>query len=71
MILIKFFKSKKNQLVEVYSRNGEEVIHTIGKVSVVGKNFVMLRTLFKRFWIPFYVIHSTKSPTKVDRKSVV
>ena len=62
MILIKFFKSKKNQLVEVYSRNGEEVIHTIGKVSVVGKNFVMLRTLFKRFWIPFSVIHSTKSP---------
>ena len=62
MILIKFFKSKKNQLVEVYSRNGEEVVHTIGKVSVVGKNFVMLRTLFKRFWIPFSVIHSTKSP---------
>ena len=62
MILIKFFKSKKNQLVEVYSRNGEEVVHTIGKVSVVGKNFVILRTLFKRFWIPFFVIHSTKSP---------
>ena len=62
LILIKFFKSKKNQLVEVYSRSGEEVIHTIGKVSVVGKNFVMLRTLFKRFWIPFSVIHSTKSP---------
>lgn len=62
MILLKFFKSKKNQLVEVYSRNGEEIIHTVGKVSVVGKNFVMLRTLFKRFWIPFPVIHSTKSP---------
>ncbi len=62
MILIKFFKSKKNQLVEVYSRNGEEVIHTVGKVSVVGKNFVILRTLFKRFWIPYSVIHSTKSP---------
>ncbi|MGM9945220.1 MAG: hypothetical protein ACI33M_09780 [Lysinibacillus sp.] len=62
MILIKFFKSKKNQLVEVYSRNGEEVIHTVGKVSVVGKNFVILRTLFKRFWIPYTVIHSTKSP---------
>lgn len=62
MILIKFFKSKKNQLVEVYSRNGEEVIHTVGKVSVVGKNFVILRTLFKRFWIPYSVIHATKSP---------
>ena len=62
LILIKFFKSKKNQLVEVYSKNGEEVIHTIGKVNVIGKNFVILRTLFKRFWIPYSVIHSTKSP---------
>ena len=62
LILIKFFKSKKNQLVEVYSRNGEEIIHTVGKVSVVGKNFVILRTLFKRFWIPYSFIHSTKSP---------
>lgn len=62
MILIKFFKSKKNQLVEVYSRHGEDVIHTVGKVSVVGKNFVILRTLFKRFWIPYSVIHATKSP---------
>ena len=62
LILIKFFKSKKNQLVEVYSKNGEEVIHTIDKVSVIGKNFVMLRTLFKRYWIPFSSIHSTKSP---------
>jgi len=62
MILLRFFKSKKNQLVEVYSRNGEEIIHTVGKVSVIGKNFVILRTLFKRFWIPYSVIHSTKSP---------
>ena len=31
-------------------------------MSVVGKNFVILRTLFKQFWIPFSVIRSTKSP---------
>ncbi|RHW37629.1 hypothetical protein D1B33_08880 [Lysinibacillus yapensis] len=62
MILLKFFKSKKNQLVEVYSRNHEEVIHTIAKVTVVGRDFVMLRTLFTRIWIPYSVIHSAKSP---------
>ena len=52
LILIKFFKMRKNQLVEVYSRNGEEVIHTIGKVNTGGRNFVMLKTLFTRIWIP-------------------
>ena len=62
MILLKFFKMKKNQLVEVYSRNGEEVIHTIGKVNTVGRNFVMLKTLFTRIWIPYAAIHSAKSP---------
>lgn len=62
MILLKFFKSKKNQVVEVYSRNGEEILHTIGKVNTVGRNFVMLSKLFTRFWIPFPTIHSAKSP---------
>ena len=62
LIFIKFFKMKKNQLVEVYSRNGEEVIHTIGKVNTVGRNFVMLKTLFTRIWIPYAAIHSAKSP---------
>ena len=62
MILLKFFKMKKNQLVEVYSRNGEEVFHTIGKVNTVGRNFVMLKTLFTRIWIPYAAIHSAKSP---------
>lgn len=62
MILIKFFKMKKNQLVEVYSRCGDEVIHTIGKVYAVGRNFVMLTTLFTRIWIPYAAIHSAKSP---------
>lgn len=61
-ILLKFFKSKKNQLVEIYSKNDKEVIHTIGKVSVVGRDFVMLRTLLTRIWIPYNAIHSAKSP---------
>ncbi|MFY3790853.1 hypothetical protein ACOQFO_03950 [Ureibacillus sp. MALMAid1270] len=62
MILLKFFKSKKNQLVEVHSTNGDEIIHTIGKVATVGRNFVMLKTLFDRFWIPYPIIKSAKSP---------
>lgn len=62
MILLKFFKSKKNQLVEIHSTNGEEILHTIGKVATIGRNFVMLKTLFIRFWIPYPVIKSAKTP---------
>ena len=62
IILLKFFKEKKNQQVEIYSRNGEEMIHTLGKVAVVGRNFVLLRTLLTRIWIPFTAIHSAKTP---------
>ncbi|RLL43851.1 hypothetical protein D8M04_13155 [Oceanobacillus piezotolerans] len=62
LILINFFRAKRNQLVEVYSRNGEEVIHTRGKVNVIGRNFVMLKTLFTRTWIPYQAIHSAKTP---------
>lgn len=62
LILLKFFKSKKNQLVEIYSKNGEEFFHTIGKVAIVGRDFVMLSSLFSRKWIPFSAIHTAKSP---------
>nr|WP_106778839.1 hypothetical protein [Lysinibacillus timonensis] len=62
MMLLKFFKSKKNQLVEIHSKNGEEMIRTIGKVAAIGRNFVMLKTLFTRYWIPYSVITSAKSP---------
>ncbi len=62
MMLLKFFKHKKNQQVEVFSRNGDEVIHTIGKVNIVGRNFVMIKTLFTRIWIPYHAIHSAKTP---------
>lgn len=62
MMLLKFFKHKKNQVVEVYSRNGEEVIHTFGKVNTIGRDFVMLKTLYRRIWIPYHAIHSAKTP---------
>ena len=62
MMLLKFFKHKKNQLVEVFSRDGHEVIKTVGKVNIVGRNFVMIKTLFTRIWIPYHAIHSAKTP---------
>lgn len=62
MMLLKFFKFKKNQLVEVYSKNGNQIIHTVGKVHTIGRNFVILKTLFTRIWIPYISIHSAKSP---------
>jgi len=62
MMLLKFFKHKKNQQVEVFSRNGDQVIHTIGKVNIVGRNFVMLKTLLTRIWISYEAIHSAKTP---------
>lgn len=62
MMLLKFFKHKKNQLVEVFSRDGKEVIKTVGKVNIVGRDFVMIKTLFTRIWIPYHAIHSAKTP---------
>lgn len=62
LILLKFFKSKKNQLVEIFSKSSDQNIHTIGKVHTIGRNFVMVRTLFTRIWIPYETIHSAKSP---------
>ena len=62
LILIKFFKSKKNQLVEIFSKSGDQIIHTVGKVHTIGRNFVMIKTLFTRIWIPYDTIHSAKSP---------
>ena len=62
LILIKFFKSMKNQLVEIYSKSDNQILHTIGKVHIIGRNFVMVKTLFTRFWIPYESIHSAKPP---------
>lgn len=62
LMLLKFFKHKRNQLVEVFSRNNENVIHTVGKVKTIGRDFVMLETLFSRFWIPYDSIQSAKTP---------
>ncbi|QVY62467.1 hypothetical protein [Cytobacillus gottheilii] len=56
--LRKFFKSKRNQQVEIYSAIGTESHYKEGKVSTVGRDFVMLTNLKERVWIPYSVIQS-------------
>ncbi|MCP8616003.1 hypothetical protein [Salirhabdus salicampi] len=62
LTLRKFFKSKRNQQVEVYLKWGIESIHTEGKVSAVGRDFVMLTSLKDRLWIPYKAIESANIP---------
>jgi ribosome maturation factor RimP len=62
LMLIKFFKHQRNRQVEVYTKQKDDVQHLTGKVYTIGRDFVMLKTLFQRTWIPYSTIHSTKSP---------
>ncbi|WP_232225597.1 hypothetical protein [Oceanobacillus manasiensis] len=58
LTLRKFFKSKRNQQVEVYFTIGTESHYKEGKVSTVGRDFVMITNLKERVWIPYSVIES-------------
>ncbi|MFD2630077.1 hypothetical protein [Oceanobacillus kapialis] len=58
LTLRKFFKAKRNQQVEVYFSIGTESHYKQGKVSTVGRDFVMLTNLKERVWIPYTVIES-------------
>jgi hypothetical protein len=62
LMLIKFFKHERNRQVEIYTKQKDDIQHLIGKVYTIGRDFVMLKTLFQRTWIPYSTIHSTKSP---------
>jgi hypothetical protein len=62
LMLIKFFKHQRNRQVEVYTKHKDDIQHLMGKVYTIGRDFVMLKTLFQRTWIPYAAIHSTKSP---------
>lgn len=62
MNLIKFFKHKRNQQVEVNAIVQGEKLHTIGKVNVVGRDFVGLTTLRVRLWFPYTSIESANVP---------
>lgn len=62
IMLLKFFKHKKNQQVEVFSIYCQKMMKTIAKVEIAGRDFVMLKTLFTRIWIPYHAIQSARTP---------
>lgn len=69
LTLRKFFKSKRNQQVEVYSKCGTEPVYTEGKVSTIGRDFVMLTNLKERIWIPYSAIESANIPYGIPNYS--
>ncbi|MBP1155882.1 MULTISPECIES: hypothetical protein [unclassified Paenibacillus] len=62
LMLIKFFKHKRNQRVEIVSSIGAHKQHTLGKVANIGRDFVVLTTLWNRIWIPYRSIQSSNIP---------
>ncbi|MBM6618201.1 hypothetical protein JR050_11080 [Bacillus sp. RD4P76] len=67
--LRKFFKSKRNQQVEIYVTRGNKTIYKEGKVNTIGRDFVMLTNLKERTWIPYSVIISANIPTGIPNYS--
>lgn len=63
LVLKQFFKMKRNQHVVVTSIIEEEKqISTEGKVSTIGRDFVILTNLKERKWIPYTCIESATIP---------
>lgn len=62
LLLRRFFKHKRNQVVEVYSKHGGDALRTLGKVNAIGRDFVTLTTLSRRVWLPFASIESANAP---------
>jgi len=52
---------KRNQEVVIYLENTE----VFGKVSAIGRDFVMITNLNKRIWLPFHAIQSANLPTGI------
>jgi len=62
MVLMRFLKGKRNQQIKVHSMIRDQLVYTSGKVNVVGRDFVALTTINKRFWIPYSAIESANVP---------
>ncbi|MEI4770524.1 hypothetical protein WAX74_12845 [Psychrobacillus sp. FJAT-51614] len=63
LILKQFFKMKRNQEVVVTSVLEKDVtVTTEGKVSTIGRDFIMLTNLKKRIWIPYNAIETANIP---------
>lgn len=58
-----FFKKRRDQQVVVKSViENDETMTTEGKVAAIGRDFVMLKNLQKRIWIPYTAIDSATIP---------
>ncbi|WP_121660950.1 hypothetical protein [Metabacillus litoralis] len=69
LMLKRFFKMKRYQQVEIYSSHGEETVHTLGKVTAIGRDFVMLTNLKDRIWFPYHAIISANVPSGIPNYS--
>lgn len=64
-----FFTSKRFQQVEILVKGSTTVEYLEGKVSAVGRDFVMLTNLQRRIWVPYEVIESANIPYGVPHYS--
>ncbi|MCM3664966.1 hypothetical protein M3204_11155 [Mesobacillus subterraneus] len=65
LLLKKFFKMRRNQEVIVYILSKGDTSEITGKVSAIGRDFVMLTSLKDRIWIPYNTIQSANVPAGV------
>ncbi|HDR7598898.1 hypothetical protein CN957_06315 [Bacillus cereus] len=69
MMLMKFFKHKRYQRVEVFSNRGGSSLHTVAKVNEIGRDFVVLTTLMERIFIPYTAIQNANIPYAIPNIS--
>jgi len=62
LMLLKFFKHNRNQQVEIYSTQKTMNVKMVGKVYTIGRDFVLIKTLFQQIWIPYSTILLSKVP---------
>jgi hypothetical protein len=65
LLLKKFFKMKRNQEVIVYIASNGVTSEITGKVSAIGRDFVMLTNLKDRIWVPYLAIQAANIPAGV------
>lgn len=60
---------KRNQQVVINLKNDDEIIQMLGKVTAIGRDFVMLTNLNERIWLPYHAIESANLPTGIPNFS--
>lgn len=65
LLLKKLFKMKRNQEVIVYIVSQGVTSEIYGRVSAIGRDFVMLTNLKNRIWIPYNAIQSANIPAGI------